>query len=99
MKIKLDENLPLRLADALRELGHEVHTLFDERLAGQADANIWEATQKEARFRIYAGSRFLGPAKVCAWVTPGNSAGTATFAKPQRLGGTDRGIVSEGKCR
>jgi predicted nuclease of predicted toxin-antitoxin system len=52
MKIKLDENLPLRLADALRELGHEVHTLFDERLAGQADADIWEATQKEARFLI-----------------------------------------------
>lgn len=52
MKNKLDENLRLRLADALRELGHEVHTLFDERLAGQADADIWEATQKEARFLI-----------------------------------------------
>jgi len=52
MKNKLDENLTLRLADALRELGHEVHTLFDERLAGQADADIWEATQKETRFLI-----------------------------------------------
>jgi predicted nuclease of predicted toxin-antitoxin system len=52
MKIRLDENLPLRLADALRELGREVHTLFDERLAGQADADIWEATQKEGRFLI-----------------------------------------------
>jgi len=52
MKIKLDENLPLRLAVALRELGHDVHTLFDERLAGQSDTDIWEATQKESRFLV-----------------------------------------------
>ncbi|HZV88082.1 MAG TPA: DUF5615 family PIN-like protein [Candidatus Binatus sp.] len=52
MKIKLDENLPLRLAVALRELGHEVHTLFDERLVGQSDKDIWEATQKESRFLV-----------------------------------------------
>jgi predicted nuclease of predicted toxin-antitoxin system len=52
MKIKLDENLPLRLAVALRELGHEVHTLFDELLAGQSDKDIWEATQKESRFLV-----------------------------------------------
>jgi len=52
MKIKLDENLPLRRAVALRELGHEVHTLFGERLAGQANRDIWEATQKESRFLV-----------------------------------------------
>lgn len=52
MKIKLDENLPLRLAVALRALGHDVHTLFDERLAGQSDTDIWEATQKESRFLV-----------------------------------------------
>ena len=32
MKIKLDENLPLRLAILLKELGHDVHTLQDELL-------------------------------------------------------------------
>ena len=52
MKIKLDENLPLGLAVALRELGHDVHTLFDEQLAVQADADIWDATQKESRFLV-----------------------------------------------
>ena len=27
MKIKLDENMPAALADSLRELGHDVHTV------------------------------------------------------------------------
>ena len=52
MKIKLDENLPLRLASLLEELGHDVHTVRDERLTGYADAEIWEAAQKESRFLI-----------------------------------------------
>jgi predicted nuclease of predicted toxin-antitoxin system len=52
MKIKLDENLPHRLANLLQELGHDVHTLHDERLIGHADSEIWEAAQKESRFLI-----------------------------------------------
>jgi predicted nuclease of predicted toxin-antitoxin system len=52
MKIKLDENLPLRLAVLLRDLGHDAHTLHDESLIGDADRVIWEATQKESRFLI-----------------------------------------------
>jgi predicted nuclease of predicted toxin-antitoxin system len=36
----------------LRNLGHDVHTLRDERLLGRDDAEIWEATQKESRFLI-----------------------------------------------
>lgn len=52
MKIKLDENLPLRLAILLKDFGHDVHTLLDERLLGRADAEIWEVTQRESRFLI-----------------------------------------------
>jgi len=52
MKIKLDENLPLRLAILLKDLGHDIHTLGDEQLLGRADAEIWEATQRESRFLI-----------------------------------------------
>lgn len=52
MKIKLDENLPLRLAIPLRELGHDVHTLRDESLLGHGDMEIWDRTQKESRFLI-----------------------------------------------
>jgi predicted nuclease of predicted toxin-antitoxin system len=52
MKIKLDENLPLRLATRLKALGHDVHTLHDERLIGRADNEIWETAQRESRFLI-----------------------------------------------
>ncbi|HEY2459675.1 MAG TPA: DUF5615 family PIN-like protein [Candidatus Acidoferrum sp.] len=52
MKIKLDENLPLRLAVLLNNLGHEVDTLHDEDLVGHADNVIWEATQKDSRFLV-----------------------------------------------
>jgi predicted nuclease of predicted toxin-antitoxin system len=52
MKIKLDENLPLRLASSLKGLGHDVYTAHEEGLGGCADREIWEAAQKESRFLI-----------------------------------------------
>lgn len=52
MKIKLDENLPLRLAAALQDLGHDVHTTSSEGLTGRADLDIWAVAQAEARFLI-----------------------------------------------
>jgi predicted nuclease of predicted toxin-antitoxin system len=66
MNIKLDENLPLRLASRLKDLGHDVHTLHDERLVGHSDSEIWEAAQKEARFLItqdldFSDSRRFAP--------------------------------------
>ena len=35
MRIKLDENLPLALQSGLGALGHDVHSVFDENLAGE----------------------------------------------------------------
>lgn len=66
MKVKLDENLPLRLATLLKGLGHDVHTLPDERLTGQADKEIWEAAQRKSRFLItqdldFSDSRRFAP--------------------------------------
>lgn len=66
MKIKLDENLPVRLANLLKELGHNVHTVHEERLIGRADREIWEAAQKESRFLItqdmdFSDSRKFAP--------------------------------------
>lgn len=52
MKIKLDENLPLRLAGVLKGIGHDVHTVPGEQLTGHADNEIWGATQNESRFLI-----------------------------------------------
>jgi predicted nuclease of predicted toxin-antitoxin system len=71
MKIKLDENLPLRLAALLKDLGHDVHTPHDERLIGHADAEIWDAAQKESRFLItqdldFSDLRRFAPARTMA---------------------------------
>lgn len=51
MNIKLDENLPLRLAKRLKDVGHDVQTVHDERLVGHSDIEVWQAAQK-ARFLI-----------------------------------------------
>lgn len=52
MRIKLDENLPLRLAIRLKSFGHDAHTVYDEHLVGHADNDVWETAQKESRFLI-----------------------------------------------
>src|ERR1700733_12736684 len=52
MKIKLDENLPYRLANLLADLGHDVHTTYQEGLIGKGDQEIWNAAQEESRFLI-----------------------------------------------
>jgi hypothetical protein len=52
MKIKLDENLPFRLGDLLKDHGHDSHSVHEERLVGHNHREIWEAAQKESRFLI-----------------------------------------------
>ena len=52
MRIKLDENLPSRLAQALGSSGHDVDTVEDEHLTGCSDAAVWEAAQEAGRFLI-----------------------------------------------
>jgi len=52
MKIKLDENIPHRLANLLEQIGHDVDTVLDEGLNGKSDEEIWEAVQKNNHFLI-----------------------------------------------
>ncbi len=52
MKIKLDENLPVRLAALLASLHYDVHTVAEENLSGRSDRDVWEAAQRDERFLI-----------------------------------------------
>ncbi|MCI0585880.1 MAG: DUF5615 family PIN-like protein [Planctomycetes bacterium] len=52
MKVKLDENLPYRLVEALSRLGHEADTVSRERLVGRPDADVWKAAQETGRFLV-----------------------------------------------
>ena len=50
MKIKLDENLPIRLVPLLTDLGHDVETVPDEQIAGRDDDVVWTGAQADGRF-------------------------------------------------
>lgn len=52
MRIKLDENMPMRLKQALLAHGHNTDTVLDENLTGQEDEKVWHTAQTEDRFLI-----------------------------------------------
>lgn len=52
MRIKLDENLPLRLVEALSRLGHDIVSVPEEGLSGKDDHQVWSAAKTENRFLI-----------------------------------------------
>ena len=52
MRIKLDENLPHRLVQLIGDLGHDVDTVPDERIAGRDDSVVWDRCQVHGRFLI-----------------------------------------------
>jgi predicted nuclease of predicted toxin-antitoxin system len=52
MKVKLDENIPIRVADVLTPLGYEVDTVASEGLSGKPDADVWGAACHHDRFLI-----------------------------------------------
>lgn len=61
MRLKLDENLDLRLAPMLAEEGHEVETVYGEEMSGAADERIYEACIREGRTLITLDLDFSNP--------------------------------------
>jgi predicted nuclease of predicted toxin-antitoxin system len=49
---KLDENVPARVADALRRAGHDVHTVLDQALGGAPDQTVFAASAAEGRVLV-----------------------------------------------
>ena len=52
MKFKIDENLPIEIADLLRDAGYEAETVADESLVGHDDSEIARACFNEGRILI-----------------------------------------------
>jgi predicted nuclease of predicted toxin-antitoxin system len=52
MKVKLDENVSSHAAAPLRAFGHDVDSVFEERLSGADDATVWAAAQREQRLLV-----------------------------------------------
>ncbi len=49
MRVKLDENMPVALAELLRSAGHETSTVPEEGLSGADDPNVLDAAAFEHR--------------------------------------------------
>jgi predicted nuclease of predicted toxin-antitoxin system len=49
MRFKVDENLPVEVAQLFREAGHEAATVLDQDLRGRDDRTVATICQQEAR--------------------------------------------------
>lgn len=52
MRFKVDENLPVEVADLLRDAGHDADTVSDEGLGGAADPDLGTLVRHEGRVLI-----------------------------------------------
>ena len=52
MKFKVDENLPIEIAQLLREAGHDVYSVHEQGLVGAKDRVLAEVCQSEKRAMV-----------------------------------------------
>jgi len=52
MRLKLDENMPVRLAASLGAMGNDVETVYSEKLSGAKEEALWSVAQDEQRLLI-----------------------------------------------
>lgn len=49
MRFKIDENMPVEAASILTDAGHDALTIHDQRMGGEADAQVASVCQSEQR--------------------------------------------------
>lgn len=49
MKFKIDENLPIEVAELLRQTGYDATTVLEQDLGGSADTHLASLCQEERR--------------------------------------------------
>jgi predicted nuclease of predicted toxin-antitoxin system len=58
MAFKVDENLPVELADLLRQAGYDAVTVFEQHLEGSTDSDIASVCQEERRVLVTLDTDF-----------------------------------------
>jgi len=91
MEFKIDENLPVEVADLLRQVGHDAITVLEQHLGGSSDPHIVSVCQEERRVLITLDTDF---ADIRAY-PPGQSPGLIVLRlhkqdKPHVLAVIDR---------
>lgn len=52
MKFKIDENLPVEVAELLQQAGYDALTVLDQALGGEVDSKIGTICQREGRIIV-----------------------------------------------
>lgn len=71
MQIKVDEDLPVAVAQRLREQGYTAVSVLEQGMGGWQDPALWQAVRAENRFLITADKGFADTRSH----TPGTHAG------------------------
>lgn len=58
MRFKIDENLPVEIAELLRDVGHDALTVQEQRLGGSPDPNIASVCREENRALVTLDTDF-----------------------------------------
>ena len=87
MRFKLDENLPVELADIFREAGHDAVTVLDQDLMGAQDSDLVSVCMHEGRAIVTFDTEFTD----IRTYPPGAYPGFVVF----RLDSQSRGHVLE----
>jgi predicted nuclease of predicted toxin-antitoxin system len=91
MKLKLDENLGRRGADALRAAGHDVATVYQEGLNTATDGTVIDAATSEGRALVSLDLDFANP----LLYPPDRYAGIAVLRVPPRTTVRDLQVAVE----
>jgi len=85
MKLKLDENLGTRGASLFRAAGHDVATVYEQRLTSSPDDNLINVCTAEDRCLVTLDLDFSNP----FFYPPGDYAGIAVLRMPRSCSADD----------
>lgn len=73
MKFKIDENLPVEMAELLQDAGHDAITVVEEHLGGRTDSDLASICLQEGRALItldtdFADIRTYPPEQFCGLI-------------------------------
>lgn len=58
IRIKVDEDLPVQMAEIFAQYGHEATTVMEQGWQGLVDEQLWPRVQQEGRFLVAADKGF-----------------------------------------